>query len=415
VRVDFFGDQIESIKKFDLDKLGSGEALESIRVMDLKGQLPETSGSTHLFSYLPEDTVVILWAPLEIAEQAKSYLERLPDERGIYPLSSLLQQAGRFVRLELSQFDQGSTAMPTLVGGQQVRHFALPIGSLQRFETEAKKAIKELDELSQTHDVTVFCENEGEISRFKQLLDQDAAGLSSRIQIPNGYLHRGFVYDPRSRPPLPPGEGGGEGASLNEKQSEKQSPLTPTFSRRERGQDARPLALLGHHELFHRYEQRRRVRKVIASRPVDSFLDLKVGDYVVHVAHGIAKFTGMHQISKDGKQEEYLTLRFAENATLHVPAARINLIQKYIGGFSGHPTLSRLGSGVWEKQKAKVSEAVMDMAAELIDIQAARAAEQGTAYPPDTEWQREFEAEFPYEPTQDQVTGAEEIKADMSN
>ena len=62
---------------------------------------------------------------------------------------------------------------------------------------------------------------------------------------------------------------------------------------------------------------------------------------------------------KDGKQEEYLTLRFAENATLHVPAARINLIQKYIGGFSGHPTLSRLGSGVWEKQKAKVSEAVI--------------------------------------------------------
>ena len=175
-----------------------------------------------------------------------------------------------------------------------------------------------------------------------------------------------------------------------------------------------PLALLGHHELFHRYEQRRRVSKVIASRPVDSFLDLKVGDYVVHVAHGIAKFMGMHTINKDGHSEEYLSLRFAENATLHVPAARINLIQKYIGGFSGHPQLSRLGSGVWEKQKAKVAEAVMDMAAELLDIQAARAAQPGLAYPPDTEWQREFEAEFPYEPTVDQVTAAEEIKQDMT-
>ena len=171
--------------------------------------------------------------------------------------------------------------------------------------------------------------------------------------------------------------------------------------------------LLGHHELFHRYEQRRRVKKVIASRPVDSFIDLKVGDYVVHVAHGIAKFTGVQQITKDGKSEEYLTLRFADNATLHVPAARINLIQKYIGGFSGHPTLSRLGSGSWEKQKQKVSEAVMDMAAEMITIQAAREAELGTAYPADTEWQKEFEAEFPYEPTQDQVTAAEDIKADM--
>jgi transcription-repair coupling factor (superfamily II helicase) len=96
-----------------------------------------------------------------------------------------------------------------------------------------------------------------------------------------------------------------------------------------------------------------------------------------------------------------------------VPAARINLIQKYIGGFHGHPQLSRLGSGVWEKQKAKVSEAVMDMAAELIEIQASRQAEVGTSYPADTDWQREFEAEFPYEPTEDQVTSAEEIKQDM--
>src|SRR5439155_18182679 len=84
-----------------------------------------------------------------------------------------------------------------------------------------------------------------------------------------------------------------------------------------------------------------------------------------------------------------------------------------VGGFHGSPKLSRLGSGSWEKEKAKVAEAVMDMAAELLDIQAARAAEPGTPYPPDTEWQKEFEAEFPYEPTVDQLTSAEEIKQDM--
>src|SRR5678810_696254 len=120
----------------------------------------------------------------------------------------------------------------------------------------------------------------------------------------------------------------------------------------------------------------------------------------------------MQTISKEGKNEEYLTLRFAENATLHVPASRINLIQKYVGGFHGHPKLSRLGSGSWEKEKAKVADAVMDMASELLEIQAARAAEPGLPYPPDTEWQREFEAEFPYEPTVDQVTSAEDIKQD---
>ncbi|HEY0009493.1 MAG TPA: transcription-repair coupling factor, partial [Tepidisphaeraceae bacterium] len=102
-----------------------------------------------------------------------------------------------------------------------------------------------------------------------------------------------------------------------------------------------------------------------------------------------------------------------DNATLHVPAARINLIQKYVGGFSGSPQLSKLGSGVWDKQKEKVAEAVMDMAADLIEVQAARAAEIGVAFPPDTEWQQEFEAAFPYQPTVDQVTAADDIKSDM--
>jgi transcription-repair coupling factor (superfamily II helicase) len=378
-RVDFFDDQIESIKRFDLDSMGSLQSLESVRLVDLKGALPDSTDSTSLFRYLSSDTIVALWAPLEIAEQGKSYLDRLNDVKGMYPLSALLHQSEGFARLELSQFDQGTSAGPSLVGGKAVPHIRLPIRSLQRFETEAKKAVAELAELSETTDVTVFCENAGEKQRFVELVQTENPGLAERVTVQIGYLHRGFVWE-------------GEG---------------------ERHGPARPLALLGHHELFHRYEQRRRVKKVIASRPVDSFLDLKSGDYVVHVAHGIARFTGMQTISKDGHSEEYLTLRFAENATLHVPAARINLIQKYVGGFQGHPQLSRLGSGAWEKQKAKVAEAVMDMAAELLEIQAARAAEPGLAYPPDTEWQREFEAEFPYEPTGDQVIAAEEIKQDL--
>jgi transcription-repair coupling factor (superfamily II helicase) len=400
-RVDFFGDQIESIRQFDLDTLGSGKPMASLRLMDLKGQLPDTGDSVSLFDYLPKETIVVLWAPLEIAEQAKSYLDRLPEMKGIYPLRAILQNAEEFTRLELSQFDQGATAMPSLVGGKEVPHVKLPVRSLQRFETEAKKAVAELAELAETHEVTVFCENDGEAKRFCELAELEKPGICKRLQVPLGYLHRGFVWDESS--------GNAEVGMLN---AESGGSFESAFSI-QHSAFSRPLALLGHHELFHRYEQRRRVKKVIASRPVDSFLDLQSGDYVVHVAHGIARFMGMHTMTKDGKSEEYLTLRFADNATLHVPASRINLIQKYVGGFHGHPQLSRLGSGAWERQKAKVAEAVMDMAAELIDIQAARAAEPGLAYPPDTEWQKEFEAEFPYEPTQDQITGADDIKQDM--
>jgi transcription-repair coupling factor (superfamily II helicase) len=443
-RLDFFDDQLESIKRFDLDTMGSLAAMDSLTICDIKGQLPESTGSVSLFHYMPEETIVVLWAPLEIAEQARSYLDRLPDAKGMYPLQALLTLSRDFARLELSQFDQGTTAIDSLIGGKEVPQVRLPIRSLQRFETEAKKAVCELAEMAATHDVTVFCENAGEAQRFAELLDQAQPGLASRVQVPIGYLHRGFVWDEEASDAGTRGHGDGE---MKEDAAFPASPrhrvtASPAQERRVRPADRssdsaqatvrtadptktqhptlstqhspRPLALLGHHELFHRYEQRRRVKKVIASRPVDSFLDLKDGDYVVHVTHGIARFMGMKTINKDGHNEEYLTLRFAENASLHVPAARINLIQKYIGGFHGHPQLSRLGSGVWEKQKAKVAEEVMDMAAELLEIQAARAAEPGLAYPPDTEWQREFEAEFPYEPTPDQVTGAEEIKQDMT-
>ena len=392
VRVDFFGDTVESIKAFDLDSLGSKATFPSVQVIDLRGNL-DSSETTHLFTYLEPETIVALWAPLEIAEEAKRYLDRLPESiKGIYPLNAVLKNADRFTRVELSQFDQGMTTMPSLVGGKELPAVRLPVGSLTKFETESKKAILELAELADVHQVAVFCENDAEEKRFRELADAEVPGLAGRIELSVGYLHRGFVW---SDAPLAPGSAGGEPGR------------SPGLT------EQRPLAFLGHHEIFHRYEQRRRSKKVIASRPVDSFLDLKTGDYVVHVAHGIARFMGMHQITKDGKVEEYLTLRFAENATLHVPAARINLIQKYVGGFNGHPTLSRLGSGAWEKQKAKVADALMDMAAELLEIQAAREAEEGHPYPPDTEWQKEFEAEFPYQPTDDQTTAAVDIKADM--
>lgn len=383
IRVDFFGDQIESIRSFDVETLGSGDKIQQITLYDIAGK-PATT-TTSLFNLLSDQTIVIWWAPLEISEQAKSYLDRINDQRGMYPLSAILKSASRFNTLELSQFEQGSKS-PSLLTDHPEYTAKLPIGSVQKFETDVKKALAELAEAAKEQDVAIYCENEAEMHRFGELLDQHQPGLRETLEITKGYLHRGFVWRNEAR--------GEDGHS-------------------QRSTDHSPLLLLGHHELFNRYEVRRRLKRTVAAKPIDSFLDLQAGDYVVHVAHGIAKFTGIHTVNKDGRTEEYLTLRFAESATLHVPANRINLVQKYIGGFNGHPQLSRLGSGSWEKQKEKVSEAVMDMAAELLEVQAARRAQPGVAFPPDTPWQMEFEAEFPYTPTADQLTCSSEIKSDM--
>jgi transcription-repair coupling factor (superfamily II helicase) len=122
----------------------------------------------------------------------------------------------------------------------------------------------------------------------------------------------------------------------------------------------------------------------------------------------------MNSITRDGRQSEFLTLKFAGEATLHVPVTQIHLVQKYVGGAHGRPPLSVLGGTRWSKQKEEVAEAVEQMAAELLEVQAAREHTEGIAYPGDTVWQKEFENAFPYPPTEDQVRSVEEIKVDMA-
>ena len=122
----------------------------------------------------------------------------------------------------------------------------------------------------------------------------------------------------------------------------------------------------------------------------------------------------MNSIMRDGRQSEFLTLKFAGDAALHVPATQIHLVQKYVGGAHGRPPLSVLGGVTWSKQKEKVAEAVEKLAAEMLEVQAAREHSPGIAYPADTVWQKEFENAFPYPPTEDQSRSAEEIKNDMA-
>jgi transcription-repair coupling factor (superfamily II helicase) len=154
-------------------------------------------------------------------------------------------------------------------------------------------------------------------------------------------------------------------------------------------------------------------RRRLESRAIDSFLDLAEGDLVVHVSHGIARYRGMDVLEKNGRTEEHLILEFREGTRVYVPATKIDLVQKYVGGGNTEPELSKIGGTSWQKRKEKVESAVLDLASEMIDLQALRETKPGIACPPDTEWQAEFEAAFPYEETPDQLTTLVEIKNDM--
>ena len=165
------------------------------------------------------------------------------------------------------------------------------------------------------------------------------------------------------------------------------------------------------------YTTGKRRRKPIPSVPgkarLSVFTDLKPGDYVVHIAHGIGKYSGVTTLEAAGTRRDYLLIQYAGEDRLYVPTEQIDLLQKYVGPEDSPPKLYKLGGAEWGKVKARIKESVEDMALGLLKLYAARESMKGHPFSPDTPWQREFEEAFPYEETPDQIKASEEVKADM--
>ena len=159
--------------------------------------------------------------------------------------------------------------------------------------------------------------------------------------------------------------------------------------------------------------RRKRRKKSKDATAIQNISDLKVGDYVVHENHGIGIFKGIEQIITDGVSKDYIKIGYAKEDVLYVPINQMDIVQKYIGGEATKPKLNRLGGTGWAKAKARAKQAAFISAKELVDLYAQRQKSQGYKYSPDTLWQKEFEEEFEYEETDDQLTAIQEIKEDM--
>ncbi|MGA2642037.1 MAG: transcription-repair coupling factor [Spirochaetia bacterium] len=168
-------------------------------------------------------------------------------------------------------------------------------------------------------------------------------------------------------------------------------------------------------EIFGR--KRRIPRSVGSARSasIESFVELTQGDFVVHVNYGIGVFLGIERISVAGNERDYITLEYADSEKLFIPIEQVNLIQRYIGQEGKRPGLDSLGGRGWQKRKEKAKKAVEELAQGLLALYSRRKAEQGFAFSPDTDWQSEFEAAFPYQETEDQLRCIEEVKRDMES
>jgi transcription-repair coupling factor (superfamily II helicase) len=387
-RLEFFGDVIESVRRFAPETQRSMGEVGEAELTGFAGAKPGAAQG-HFAEYLPANAWVALVEPADLHEQGKHYLERVPDLRGLFNVDAAFKQLLRFPSVSLTTLP--ATTIET------VCH--LRVESVEHFSGDVNRVKEELRSVAAGSHVLVACHNEGEKQRLGEL-----------------FAELGDLGDASAEPSA----NAKPRAALN---------LTLTVGQVRVGfrlVEAN-LVVLSARQLFHREDLpvRRQPQRRYESRAIDSFLDLGEGDLVVHVGHGIARFRGMEVLEKsfgrefshEPKQslqfEEHLVLEFAQGTKLYVPISKIDLVQKYVGGGQSEPELSKLGGAVWQRRKEKVQQAVLDLAAEMIELQAVRELQPGATYPPDTEWQREFEASFPYQETPDQLTTLAELKGDL--
>ena len=325
------------------------------------GELSETEAA-HLADYLPPQSWFLLAEPSELESEGRQYLERLARPQGFHTVSDVIRRAVQFPSVTASAIATGSLETTC----------RLPIESVERFSGHIDKVRHELDDAGRGQEVFLICQTEAEVRRLGEVFVTTETARDGRLHFSIGSLQNGFRLVPDR------------------------------------------IVVLSSGELFRRADvQRPAALRRRLGRAIDSFLDLREGDLVVHLSHGIARYRGMKLLEKNGQVEEHLELEFHGKTKLYVPSSKIGLVQKYVGGAKSRPTLARLGGRLWDKQKQRVEAAVTDMAADMLELQAVRASRPGISFRIDTEWQQEFDASFPFKETPDQLISLDAIKQDM--
>ncbi len=348
VRLDYDGDRIESIREVDPVSMGSDRVLDEVAI----STMVPPAGEATLTAHLGPTWRAVLDDLEEVTAQARSYIDRVASDEGLVH--------GQDVMAELVSSLRG--VLQLMAPPAATVDIPLPVTALSPFSTEAAEALKELADLATDRPMLLACRTGGEATRMQEVL-----GKRPGLTIEERFVHRGFLL-----------EGG--------------------------------LAVVAAHEVLHRYEVRRPLRRGGRSLR-ESLAEFDVDDLVVHREHGIARYLGLGAL--DGRDGEYMTLQFSGKRRLHVPATHAHLIDRYVGSPGGRPQLSALGGTRWSIQKEKAAGSARELAAAMLRLQALREASPGIASPPDTPWMAEFEASFPWDETADQVTAIAAVKKDM--
>jgi transcription-repair coupling factor (superfamily II helicase) len=419
VRLEFFGDELESLREFDpLTQVSRGEIVSitlppagELGILKNRSQKSgvrsqnEASLAT-LLDYLPRETIFVLCEPEHLTLRADEYAQQVPANDPFFiSWPDFLAELSRrdFASIELfegaeiggndSEFGIHNLKFDSL---DAFRPLAERAPEPQVAEAQRREFFQQLHRwLRQDYAVHIFCNNEGERQRFEEIWKEYGFAQEKGLSIQIGTLTRGFICEEAK------------------------------------------LVVVTDAEIFGRYKiQRPRRQKsshALATRSAldIDFTNLEESDYVVHLQHGIGRYLGLKTMPVGNSRHpstlnpqlststECLVIEYApansgdEAPKLYVPVTEAHLVSKYVGVGRAHPPLNPLGGTRWNKAKEQTEKAVRDVASEMLRIQAVRETQAGHAFPPDANWQREFESAFIYEETADQVRAIAETKSDM--
>lgn len=380
IRIEFFGDEIDSIREFDARTQRSISRLTTARIVpNLERASDEPVDYTALFAYLPETTLLATFDEGRLAEHAQALFDHAKDlyehTRDAHPDLPHADPSTRYLdgaeltaallkhrRLLFGTFT-GQGANDTLVlaaNPQPAFH-----GNIERLRHQiAENAARQVETF-------ILCDSRGQEARLHDLLEEHIEQRQLKLIVES--LHEGFEA---------PGLG---------------------------------LAVYTDHQIFNRYHRptTRKRQQRQGGLSLRELQNLRPGDFVVHVDYGIGKFGGLQKIIIREKQQEAVRVFFAGDDVLYVNVNALYKLHKYTGKEGHQPRLTKLGSGQWERTKARTKKRVKDIARDLILLYARRKSSKGYAFEADSVWQQEMEASFEFEDTPDQAVAAEAVKADM--
>jgi transcription-repair coupling factor (superfamily II helicase) len=443
-RLDFFGDEIESIREFDPVTQRSGATVESISLA-ASPRVRLDPSKTGLADYLTSGAHLLFIEPAALEEEFSGFARAGNDS-----LTPLLDRAAAAFAIsdldEASGLFDGVNDEVTWDTESLAHHRRYPDDALVAQERLGMEEDARREFLRQVaawkkdgYDIAFVAAKEGEEQRAQEILAEDATLRKIQPQWLRGTLNEGFRITYREGAAVSKMEPGGIARARPRSSQTKRGPVdrpsrpgrdpepveglrTPSPTRSEGTVFPSPstgLVIVTETEIFGRQRQRRPSlnARVIAQRAqVDQLLDfseLVEGDFVVHLQHGIALYRGLKKLDTAQGIREVISLEFDDHVTLHVPLQESHLISRYVGLSKAKPQLGRIGSNRWEKARQAAERATIDLAADLLRIHASREAQPGHAFGPDTAWQKEFEASFPFTETRDQLRAIGETKEDM--